>query len=594
MTDIDPDIQAARERYRIERDKRLRLDTLDQYQPATGDWKPYAEDPYAEAPERDPVTTEVDAVVLGAGLAGIMTGVRLRDAGLEKICVIDKAGDFGGVWYWNRYPGLQCDVESYIYFPMLEETGYMPTEKYAKGSEIRDYLQSLAKRHNLYEGALFGTEITGMRWDEDRLRWIVSTDRGDEIIAQYVAISNGLLHTPKFPRIPGIDTYRGHMFHTSRWDYDYTGGGPDGGLSGLADKEIGVVGTGATAMQVVPSTAEYAKHLFVFQRTPSTVSRRDNAPTDAEFVASLKPGWQRERMRNFSAFGTGVIPELNLVDDGWTDVLSGLTELELSSDNPTPEELAAALERADFNVMERIRARVDEIVKDPATAAALKPYYRALCKRPGFSDTYLQAFNRPNVTLVDTEGKGIERFTEAGPVVGGKEYPLDCVLFATGFDLGKPFVERIGFDIVGRDGLELSDKWAKGLRTLYGLHSRGYPNMFFVGVTQGGLSFNYPHAVDEQTSHMRYVIEQARERGLKWVEPTQEAEDAWVAEIHSSVEGQTNFLEACTPGYINSEGHIDNANGIMAGVYAAGSTAFFQLLSDWREEGTLAGLEIQR
>jgi cyclohexanone monooxygenase len=169
--------------------------------------------------------------------------------------IIEKGGNFGGTWYWNRYPGAACDIESYVYLPLLEETGFIPLEKYSKGQEILEYSKAIARHFALYRDALFQTEVTDLSWDDEAQRWIVSTERGDKIRARFVAMANGPLHRPKLPGISGIETFKGHSFHTSRWDYDYTGGDPSGGLTRLADKRVGLIGTGATAVQCVPPSA---------------------------------------------------------------------------------------------------------------------------------------------------------------------------------------------------------------------------------------------------------------------------------------------------------------------------------------------------
>jgi len=442
--DFDPD--TLREKYRTERDKRIRSDGLDQYQQPTGDFTGYVDDPYVEPGfSREALTDEVEVAIIGGGFGGLLTGVRLREAGVKDIRIIEKGGDFGGTWYWNRYPGAQCDVESYIYFPLLEELNYIPSKKYSFAQEILAHSKAIADKYQLYDNACLQTEVTEIRWDESISRWIISTNHGDKMKAHYVAMANGLLSRPKLPGIPGIDSFKGHTFHTSRWDYAYTGGSAEGDLSELKDKRVGIIGTGATAVQCIPHLGAAAKELYVFQRTPSSIDVRNNATTDQDWAKTLKPGWHQQRMDNFNIIATGGQQDEDLVNDGWTDIFRKLqTILSAAGDSSdmSPQEQELAMEIADFQKMEGIRARASSIVKDQETAEKLKPYYRQFCKRPGFHDEYLDTFNRDSVTLVDTLGQGVERVTEKGVIVDGKEYELDCLIFATGFEVGTVDLSR--------------------------------------------------------------------------------------------------------------------------------------------------------
>ncbi|HET6795357.1 MAG TPA: NAD(P)/FAD-dependent oxidoreductase, partial [Acidimicrobiales bacterium] len=496
-TTYDPD--ALRERYRRERDKRLRPDGNDQYIEIAGRYAHYLEDPYVERVERPPLNDEVTVALIGGGFAGLIAGARLKQAGIDDIRIIEKGGGFGGTWYWNRYPGAQCDVESYIYLPLLEETGYVPTEKYARAPEILEHCDRIARHFGLYDNACLSTEVTAIDWDAGRSRWIIRTDRGDAMAARFLIMGNGPLHRPKLPGIEGIESFKGHSFHTSRWDYEYTGGDSNGNLSKLADKRVAVIGTGATAVQAVPHLAASAAELYVFQRTPSSIDVRGNRPTDPDWAAALQPGWQRQRIENFTVLTSGGVADQDLVMDGWTDIIGKLLTRLNDTDSPdfSPEAMAATMELADFDKMEQIRARVDSIVEDPATADALKPWYRQFCKRPCFHDEYLQAFNRPNVHLVDTDGKGVDRITPSGVVVAGREYEVDCIIYATGFEVGTSYARRAGYDVVGVDGLTLSDYWADGMKSMFGVHVHGFPNLLILGHTQGGFTANYPHLLDE-------------------------------------------------------------------------------------------------
>jgi cyclohexanone monooxygenase len=543
--------------------------------------------------ERGPLHDTVDVAVIGGGFSGLLAGARLREAGVEDIRVIEKGGDFGGTWYWNRYPGAACDVESYIYLPLLEEIGYVPKEKYSKAPEILEHSRAIGRHFDLYRNAVFQTEVTELRWDDSDARWVISTNRGDRMRARFVVMANGPLHRPKLPGIAGIETYQGHTFHTSRWDYAYTGGDSSGGLDRLADKRVGIIGTGATAVQCVPHLGEGAQELFVFQRTPSSIDVRDNRPTDPEWAESLEPGWQRRRMENFNNLVSGVFEPEDLVNDGWTDIIGKLLIMMRRGAIDAGTDPGEAVELADFEKMESIRSRVETMVNDPSTAEALKPYYRQFCKRPCFHDEYLDTFNRPNVTLVDTHGRGVERITERGIVANGVEYELDCIIYATGFEVGTDYTRRSGYELYGRDGLTLTDKWADGASTLHGMHSRGFPNCFIFSNVQSGFTVNFPHMIDEQSRHLAYILQHAFRDDVRVVEASAEAEAEWVRTIEGLAVNNQKFLEACTPGYYNNEGQPAQRSARNSS-YGAGAIKFIEVLEEWRAAGGLEGLELVR
>jgi cyclohexanone monooxygenase len=588
--DFDPD--RLREKYREEREKRLRPDGNAQYLEVKGALAHFARDPWvAPGFTREPLRDEIDVALVGGGFGGLLAGARLRQLGVEGLRVIEKGGDFGGTWYWNRYPGVACDIESYVYLPLLEELGHVPQEKYSRGAEIFAHCQAIARKYDLYRGACLQTEVTEIRWDEGASRWIVSTDRGDAAKARFVCLANGILQKPKLPGIPGIESFEGHSFHTSRWDYAYTGGDANGDLTRLRDKRVGIIGTGATAVQCIPHLGAGAQHLYVFQRTPSSVDVRANRPTDPAWARSLAPGWHQRRMDNFQILTAGGYQEEDLVNDGWTDIIRKLLSMMLSNEKPdlSPEAIARSMELADFAKMEEIRARVASIVEDPATAEALKPYYRQFCKRPCFHDEYLDTFNRPNVTLVDTKGRGVERITKKGVVAGGREYEVDCLIFATGFEVGTDYSRRAGYGVVGRGGLPLSEKWRGGVRTLHGIHIHGFPNCFMMSIAQSGFTVNFPYMIDQQARHIAWVIATALERGIQALEVSEQAEAEWVDAVVGRAGNTAEFSRQCTPGYYNNEGQPSEASR-QNGFYFGGPTEFVKVLEDWRADGSLKGL----
>ena len=580
---FDPD--ALHKKYQEERDKRLANDAPREYAATKGAFAKFGQDPNADPDfKRDPIESEDDVLIIGGGIAGLLAGARLRLAGVESLRVVERGGDFGGTWYWNRYPGAACDVESYVYMPLLEEVGTMPSEKYAKGPEIFEHLRKIGRQYRLYDGAIFQTEVKDVLWDEGRKRWIVITNRGDHLAARFVYMAIGSFSQPKLPLIPGIETFAGHAFHTSRWDYGFTGGNTFGNLTGLANKSIAVVGTGATGVQVVPKVAESAGHVYVVQRTPAAVDVRGNKPTSLAWWQSQEPGWQKKRMDNFDAITLGMPQEEDLVNDNWTDAwgrLSGWAQ----SDAPAVEGLTREelLQLADYEKMEEIRARVDSVVQDPKTAAALKPYYNLFCKRPGYHDEYLQAFNRPNVSLVDTDGKGIERITPKGFVVKGVEYPVDCIAFATGFDTAIAYNLAGGFDVVGREGQTLADKWAGGIRTLHGMYVHGFPNLIVMGATQqAAVTINYPSSTDEQAKHLAEVVRYCLDNGIQSFEPKVKAEDKWQEVIKEKSVYRERFEKDCTPGYYNNEG--DAGTSFISDIYGGRPFEFRDMLSEWRND----------
>jgi len=591
--DLDFDIDALRRRYAAERAKRLRPDANDQYRMMAGEFDHYNDDPYVEPGfTRAPRREDIDVLVIGGGFGGQLAAVRLQEAGVTDFRIVEKAGDFGGTWYWNRYPGAQCDIEGYLYLPLLEETGYIPKERYSFQPEIFAHAQRIGRQYGLYDRACFQTRVREARWDDEAGRWTVTTDRDDVFRARFVIMSSGPLNKPKLPGVPGIEDFTGHTFHTSRWDYAYTGGDTTGNLHRLHDKRVGIIGTGATAIQSIPHLGEHAQHLYVFQRTPSSVDERNNTPTNPKWVEKLKPGWQGQRNRNFTALLDGIQLEDDQVRDKWTSPLKKLGDLLGTRDSDmSAEERALLAEIADFQKMNEIRDRVDRTVTDPATADALKPWFGQWCKRPTFNDDYLPTFNRPNVTLVDTGGRGVDRITGHGVVVDGIEYPVDCLIFATGFEVGTAYVRRAEFNLYGRDGVSLEEAWAGGMRTFHGFLSHGFPNCFHMGLTQTGVTANFTYMLNLQSEHVAQLVAEVKRRNSTSIEPTPEAEAEWVR-IMSLPNAMTEYQKACTPGYYNGEG-TNEGRGFLQTTYPEGALAFYDMLARWREQGAFEGLTVR-
>ncbi len=523
-----------KKRFSEERDLRLGLrpNGTEQFTSEfSGALEKYAIDPHAGEPEpRPPLEDTVEVLFIGGGFSALLTSVRLRQVGVESIRIVERGADVGGTWYWNRYPGVACDVEAYDYLPLLDEMEYVPTRHFAQGPEIYAHCRAIAKKYDLYKLAVFQTTVTSTVWDEDEEMWTLTTDRGDRMRARFVICANGTLSKPKLSKIGGMESFAGHSFHTSRWDYDYTA--PD--LSGLADKTVGIIGTGASAVQAVPRLGAAAKQLFVFQRTPSSIDIKDDSLTDPEWAKNLKPGWQAARKAK--ALG----------------MMKLTPEQEAKRKDMPREERIRKQENANIDAMMRIHKRIEETVEDPATANALKPWYMFMCKRPCFDNDYLPAFNRPNVQLVDTQGEGISEIGSAGPVFDGKTYPVDLLIYATGFEVQKTGIYN---QIRGKNGLDLNDKYKDGIRTVLGIHSHGYPNLFIMGGYQATFLFNLTDVLQSQGDHIAACIDYTRRNGHQSIDATHEAEERWVQEVIAN-RGKTNRSADCTPGYYNFEGEF--------------------------------------
>ncbi|KAK5053687.1 hypothetical protein LTR84_001648 [Exophiala bonariae] len=594
------DTVTLKTKYDLEREKRLvanpegfgQYNLIDRSDPY---FSKYLDDPYIETKgRRQPLEATIEVLIIGGGYGGQLAAARLVEQGLSDIMIVEKAGDFGGTWYWNRYPGAQCDIESYCYMPLLEETGYVPTEKYARSAELYQHAQNIGHKYNLYEKTLFQTEVTNLFWCGSSSSWAVETDYGDRLQAKYVISASGPMHKPKLPGLSGLKSFKGQSFHSSRWDYAYTGGDSSGNLHKLTDKKVGIIGTGATAVQIVPRLGEWAEKLYVFQRTPSSVDVRNNRPTDPEWARHLGQDWQQKRMNNFNTILSGGHQEEDLVSDGWTNIYATLAPQPAhnDSDKTASGSMDEKRQLADFQKMEQIRTRVDSIIRSPITAEKLKPFYNQFCKRPCFHDEYLQTFNRENVILVDTNGQGVHSITADGVIANGIEYKLDCLIYATGFELATDFTQRSGYELVGLNDVSLSEKWKDGPSTFYGLAARGFPNHFFVQVVQSVQTPNILHGTAEIVNQIAYIIKELKARGIKSFQPEQEAEEAWVNEIIESSKFKIPYYKECTPSYLNNEGKME-LKAAKSAPYGGGSLKYFELLRQWRDAGKLEGLECQ-
>lgn len=561
---------------------------------------PDHQDPYKEVEPREELHDDVEVTIIGGGWAGLMAGAELRTSN-RKIRILDQAGDFGGVWYWNRYPGVMCDTASVVYMPLLEETGYKPTEKYAHGPEIYAHAQRIGRHFDLYKDAYFHTRVTDLRWEEEKKRWRITTNRGDEFTSRFVQLGLGPLNVPRLPSFPGMKDFQGDWFHTARWDYSATGGSPDGDpMDNLKDKTVALIGTGATAIQIVPELAKTAKKLLVIQRTPTAVDIRDNGPLAYDWWDDLtqQDNWQDVLYENFLDFveeyKVGNLPPEDLpdlLDDGWTHIGRDIIGEVKAIDGPvTPEKYVKALRDYDDKIQQRIRDRTDTEVRDKETADGLKAWYRRWCKRPGFHDEYLKTFNQNNVELVDTDGRGVERISENGVVIGGQEYPADVIIYSTGFHYNRNLSKDAFFDIVGRDGKTLRDKFADGMLSYMGYFSHDFPNLFFQQSVQGAfltsnVSQNYVHG----SRVLRSVVDHTLDSGKDTYEATQEAEDAWVQMLMD--EGTVQDDPECTPGYYNNEGNEIGIQQKRSVGYPKGKKAFFNLVGDWSTNGEFTGVE---
>ncbi|MDG1986859.1 MAG: NAD(P)/FAD-dependent oxidoreductase [Halieaceae bacterium] len=595
MTNLETDHELLRKKYKSERDKRLRDEGNAQYVSVEKTFSEYADDPYIKSKiTRDPLVKEVEVVVIGGGHGGILTAHSLRKQNIDDFCIIEKAGDFGGTWYWNRYPNCRCDVESYIYLPLIEEFGEMPTEKYARSSEIFEHAKHVARKLDLYPHALFQTTVTEVRWDADVERWIVQTDQDDVIKARFVALASGPLNRPKLPGIKGIEKFKGKAFHTSRWDYSYTGGDEKGRLTKLKNKKVAIIGTGASAIQAITALAEDTEHLYVVQRTPAAVEERNNYPTDLNWWKhSRPPGWWEKRARNFDGFSAGEDPDEDLVADGWTKSWAKFSAASKEVTDSKDSDISIQ-QLVDYEKMGAIRGRIENIVHDKNTAESLKPYYNWFCKRPLFHDGYYECFNQKNVTLIDTKGKNLDRISENAIEFEGQSFEVDCIIYASGFEAAAPSNRSGGFSLIGKNGVSIDEYWQEGRRTLHGMFVHGFPNLVMIhGIKQAATTWNGTYILTKHAQHFADLIKRCRDQKVGTFDIKIKAENAWLCELEAKSTVDLEFLKDCTPGYINNEGQrLEGA--IYASTYGPGVFEYLKVLEKWRQSDLDQDMELTK
>ncbi|KPM39224.1 hypothetical protein AK830_g7329 [Neonectria ditissima] len=593
-------------RYAEERNKRLRPEGALQYTSfrSSADLKDLGLDPwidYETLAAKEPCLKDGDRtkfLIIGGGHSGLLYAHRLIEAGFKStdIRIVDTTGGYG-------------------------ETGYMPSRKYCPGREIRQHSERIAAFNNLQ--ALFSTKVDSQTWDEDKAEWVVrmtrdlGPKRGShslEVRAQFVLPAGGVFPDPKVPNLEGFDELRKnkHVFHTARWDYDYTGGSQENpALVNLKDKIVGIIGTGATAIQVVPIVAKWAKHLYVFQRTPSYCGARMQKETDVETWSKVAhgKGWQLERQRNLNSFLSNNPAAVDLVSDGWTEqrALAGITgHPKLITPDQIEDHLASLFE-LDVPRAEKVRARVDEVVKDTATAEKLKAWYSGWCKRPTFHDDYLEAFNQPNVTLVDTDGKGVERYTANGLKANGVQYELDALILATGFESKMSALSpagRMQIKTTGRGGKDLQDKWVgEEYGSILGVATNQFPNLFFNGFSGAGTSLNLTSVFDINAKLVAHIISEASRKAGNpdklVIEASKDGEEKYTAEVKKRALWFSG-LSTCTPGYFSEEGaaanikepeELDRVAKYTA--WGGGPLDFEDVVEAFKAKGTLEGFDVQ-
>ena len=488
------------------------------------------------------VTGEVDAVVIGAGFAGIYMNYRLRDQMGLDVQVFEAGDDVGGTWYWNRYPGARCDSESYIYCYSFDKDLMQDWEwsgKYPEQPEILRYLNHVADRFDIRRNIKFETRVTGAHWDDVAKRWTVTTDQGDEVRARYLVTAVGCLSSGQVPKIPGLEAFAGDWYHTGAWPHD----GVD-----FTGKRVGVIGTGSSGVQSIPVIAKQAGHLTVFQRTPQYAVPARHGTVDKAFLDDVKTrydeiyelcrqsaGGQPYTLMDRSALSVSdeernAIYEAAWQEGGFKFLLATFNDISLDR-------------RANDTASEFIRNKIRETVKDPEVAEKLVPVDHPFTSKRALIDTnYFDTYNRDNVTLVDIRHAPITEITPTGIRTADGEYELDIIVFATGFDAMTGTFNRM--DIQGRDGATLEDKWAHGPLTYLGVSTAGYPNLFMItGPGSPSVLSNMPVSIEQHVEWISGAIEHMRSNGLEVMEADEQAEVDWVAHVND-IASQTMFMLA--------------------------------------------------
>ncbi|WP_149374413.1 NAD(P)/FAD-dependent oxidoreductase [Mycolicibacterium sp. P9-64] len=484
----------------------------------------------------------VDAVVIGAGFSGLCVLKRLRDNGL-RVRVFEAGDDVGGTWYWNRYPGAKCDVESIYYsysFDRDLEQDWNWTHRYAAQPEILAYLQHVADRFALREHVTFGTTVTAAAWDADDRTWTVRCDGGEVVRCTYLIAATGCISAAQTPNLPGLTDFAGEVVHTARW--------PDAGL-GLTGRRVAVVGTGSTGIQVIPTIAKQAAHVTVFQRTPHFSAPARNRPLADDEVRQVKKDYPAIRARcRVNPAGTemtkSVTPAASLTEQQRHSLLrekwlrGGPAIIAVFADVLIDEE-------ANDVVASYFRAQIAAVVEDPTVAELLTPSgYPIGAKRICVDSDYYETYNRPNVSLVSIRNTPIERITGHGIVVDGVEHRADVIVFATGFDAITGSLNRI--EIRGRDGVLLRDKWADGPRTYLGVATAGFPNLFMItGPGSPSVLVNMVTAIEHHVEFIADLLTYCRRHEITVIEPSQDAERDWVHRVNAAAD-QTLYPRAAS------------------------------------------------